>query len=138
MGPGWQETRTQETFGAAAPGRRVLYSASWVLRAPVAEAAGAAPKHTPGLRGADALSKAQVAHNVDVAPQAHREHGTHALERARDERVHVVHREVCVLARLEAPLLVLLMRQPGAAEREHADRLLPAEPLGRIVRCLRH
>src|SRR5436305_12816713 len=23
--------RTQETFGAAAPGRRVLYSASWVL-----------------------------------------------------------------------------------------------------------
>jgi len=28
--------RTQETFGAAAPGRRVLYSASWVLRAPAA------------------------------------------------------------------------------------------------------
>jgi hypothetical protein len=24
--------RTQETFGAATPGRRVLYSASWVLR----------------------------------------------------------------------------------------------------------
>src|SRR6185436_313789 len=30
------EMRTQETFGAAAPGRRVLYSASWVLRAPAA------------------------------------------------------------------------------------------------------
>jgi hypothetical protein len=29
-GPGQRE-RTQETFGAAAPGRRVLYSASWVL-----------------------------------------------------------------------------------------------------------
>jgi hypothetical protein len=24
--------RTQETFGAATPGRRVLYSASWVLK----------------------------------------------------------------------------------------------------------
>ena len=30
---GWRnEMRTQETFGAATPGRRVLYSASWVLR----------------------------------------------------------------------------------------------------------
>jgi hypothetical protein len=32
-----EQTRTQETFGAAAPGRRVLYSASWVLRAPPPE-----------------------------------------------------------------------------------------------------
>src|SRR5262245_4927255 len=29
--PGTEEARTQGTFGAATPGRRVLYSASWVL-----------------------------------------------------------------------------------------------------------
>jgi hypothetical protein len=28
-----QKKRTQETFGATTPGRRVLYSASWVLAA---------------------------------------------------------------------------------------------------------
>lgn len=34
MFPGEQKRRTQETFGAATPGRRVLYSASWVLLSP--------------------------------------------------------------------------------------------------------
>ena len=47
---GAEETRwrTQETFGAATPGRRVLYSASWVL--PCA-AAGAVARTKHGTSG---------------------------------------------------------------------------------------
>ena len=56
-----------------------------------------------------------------------------ALEGGHLQRVDVVDREVGVLAGLQAPPLVLLMRQPGAAEGEHPDRLLAAEPLPGVV-----
>src|SRR5262245_38338510 len=101
-------------------------------RAATAEATDAARM----IRGVRTMSNAQVSGRVDVAPQADREDGTDALQAADRQRVDVVGGEVRVLARLEAPLLVLLMCQPGAAEGEHTDRLLAPEPLFRVVVAL--
>jgi len=112
--------RTQETFGAAAPGRRVLYSASWVLRAPPPKRRRTA-QATPGVRG---LSNAHASRRVHLAPQAHGEDRQYPLERADLEGVDVVRDQVRVLPRLQAPLLVLLVREPGAAHRVEAEGLL--------------
>src|SRR5262245_44355515 len=123
------KVRTQETFGAAAPGRRVLYSASWVLHASPAEAVGAAGM----IRGGAAMSNAQVSGRVHVPPQADGQDGPDALEPLDLQWVDIVGGEVGMLTGLQAPLLVLLMREPGAPEGEDADRLLAAEPLAGIV-----
>ena len=108
--------RTQETFGAAAPGRRVLYSASWVLArlrrggdAGATVAGRPCDGQAPGREKSDRTPDASTEHarsrprsgREDLTTQRYGEHRAKPLGVGHLERVGVVGAEVGVHAGLE-------------------------------------
>ena len=93
--------RTQETLG---PRRRGATFSTQPLGSSV-RLPPKRPAQRRSLRRATAVSNALVSGGVDVAAKADRQDRAHTIERGRVDRVHVVDREVRVLARLEAPFL---------------------------------
>src|SRR6059036_820587 len=114
-----KEVRTQGTFGAATPGRRVLYSASWVL-VRLRRGGGAARRYRArrgmvnpgwGERVTERLgSRARDLRGEDLAPERYREKRSEPLDRVKHQRVQVVGGEVRVVAGLQEALLLLLER----------------------------
>src|SRR5580765_3075283 len=103
--------RTQETFGAATPGRRVLYSASWVLGR-LRRGGGAHGTLRPRRRERQGRPERKcdnrtarplrgVLRGEHLAAEQHGEDGRELLEGRRLERIVVVRDEVSVHAGCE-------------------------------------
>ena len=116
--------RTQETFGAAAPGRRVLYSASWVLRAPPPERWREREGMAPSPRALSNSAERRRDRRVSVY-RRRRPHGPRRTvsngrtssrpSRLEDGSSSNAAKSAC-LPGLERALLVLLMREACAPE----------------------
>jgi len=110
--------RTQGTFGAATPGRRVLYSASWVLvrlrrGGDAARTVSGAPwaGQPPVVRKSDKRLRwgRWPSSRIDLTSERDGEGRSEALDLVPLERVDVVAGEVRVIPGLEQTFLLLLM-----------------------------
>ena len=133
--------RTQETFGAATPGRPVLYSASWVLPAPppghhwptvaqferydrrAVRVNPAVPRNdddpSVGPEGS-ALSAGE-----DLPAERDGQHRSDAIDLGNRERIVLESGEVGMHARREGTLLLLLMAHACRADRVQTQRNRP-------------
>ena len=131
--------RTQETFGAATPGRRVLYSASWVLPAPppghhwpavaqferydrrAVRVNPAVPRNIDVLGGLEGSGSA----GEDLPAERDGQHRSDAVDLGNRERIVLEGGEVGMHARREGTLLLLLMAHACRADRVQTQRNRP-------------